>query len=158
MVGESSSPLSCTDYAKLSRAIFSLKWSWNFRAFSYSVCFAPIKNVCTGWTTADWHCRTHFLGGLSRLSSAHRVRDDVMPCEHLFSDNDSVEYSTSSHMCSFFFITRQSPSWHSVVCGFSVMFLSMVRFRHVIRFWSGYYNHLIFSEIPGLWFLGVSVF
>jgi hypothetical protein len=31
-----------------------------------------------------------FLGGRGRLWSAHHVRDDVMPCEHLFGDNDSV--------------------------------------------------------------------
>jgi hypothetical protein len=92
-----------------------------------------------------------FLGVGGRLSSAYLVRDDFMPCEHLYSDNGSVEYSTSSRICCFFFITRQSPSSsHSVVCAFSVMFLSMVRFRHVIRFWSGHYNPLIFSEIPAL--------
>jgi hypothetical protein len=99
---------------------------------------------------------TLFLWVGGRLSSTHRVRDDVKPCEHLFSD--SVEYSTSSRMCSFFFITRQSPSsLHSVFCGLSVMFLGMARFRHVVRFWSGYYNRLIFSETPGLRFLCVCV-
>jgi hypothetical protein len=96
-----------------------------------------------------------FLWVGCRLSSANRVRDDVIPCEHLFSDNDSVEYSTSSRMCYFFFITMSS--WHSVVCDFSVMFLSMARFCHVMWFWSGYYNRLIFSEIPGLRFLCVWV-
>ena len=57
-----------------------------------------------------------------------------------------------------FFITEQSPSsCHSVVCGFSVMVLSMARFRHVIRLWSGYYSSLIFSDIPGLRFLCMCV-
>jgi hypothetical protein len=107
---EPSSPLSCTDCAELSQALFSLKGSWNFRAFSHPVNFAPTKHVCWGWTRNDWHCRTYFflwVGG--RLSSAHRVRDYVMPCEHLFSDNDWVEYSTSSRMCSIFFYYETKP-------------------------------------------------
>jgi len=71
--------------------------------------FAPTKMfVEDGPEPTDIAERT-FLWVGGKLSSTHRVRDDVITCEHLFSDTDSVQYNTSSRVCFFFFYYGTKP-------------------------------------------------